>query len=89
MAAAVALDELLILPRFGVLFGAQEQHVFQKVGQTFPVLGVIAAADAYVQGGGRLIGGGVGHQDGPQAIVQFQITVFVGVVRAFDGLLGG
>ena len=63
MTAAVAFDELLIFAGLRILFGSQEQHVLQKMCDTFALFRIIPTANADVHGGSGFVCVLIGYQN--------------------------
>jgi len=81
--AAMFADKGLVLAGLGVLVSAQEQHVLEEVGQAFALRRIVKAADIDAEGGGGLVGIGIGNQQGAKTVAEHHIAILAIIVGAF------
>ena len=79
-------DEFLIGIGIRVFLRAEEQHVFEEVGQSGAIVGILKGTDVDIETGGGLVGLGVGDQDDSQAVGKRQGGIVAGIIRALDDL---
>ncbi len=82
--SAAGIDELMVCAGSRESFGAQEQHMFQKVCQTGVFSRVIEIAGIDIHAGCCLVGSRIGYQQYPQLVGQGEKVVLPFVERAFD-----
>src|SRR5690606_7319731 len=84
--AAMLTDKGLIFPGFRIFFGAEKQHVFQKVCKTLSVCRILVVTYIDVQRCGGLLGGCIRYQQNTQLVFQGDVAVFAVIILALDNL---
>ena len=82
--AAMGGDEGLVAIHLRVLFGADEQHVLQKVGEARTLLGFVERAPEDRQRGRCLVGVWVRRQQRFEAVGQLDVAVVPLIIGALD-----
>ncbi len=73
---AVGLEVFAVFAGFWEFFRAEEEHVFQEVGEALAVVRVGHGADIDAYGGGGNVEPGVGEEDDLELVVQGEAAVF-------------
>ena len=77
--ASVFGDEPVVLARVRILPGAEEEHVLEEVRHAGALLGIVGAPHVDIERGRRLVGAGVGDQEGLESVSEGERAVVPGV----------